>query len=116
MGAGPQGGTAQTLDGEESMAASVIVKFVAADGKAEELKTFLEGLQPAVLGAGASRITLCQSEDDPNLLFECEEWESTAAHKAFVAAIPADAGAALQTLCAKPFEVTYCARVKTSSS
>ncbi len=96
------------------MSASIIVKFTAAEGKAKLLTKMLTRIQGGAIAAGCQRITLCQSDENPNEFIEYEEWESIDAYQTFMAALPMQATAALSTLLAGPVEKTYYNRLQTT--
>jgi quinol monooxygenase YgiN len=100
-----------------TMSATVIVSFRAKPEQAPALLTFLSGLQPGMLAAGAQTVSLLQDQDDPTRVFEIEEWASSDAHKRFVAqAAAAGAFAPFDELLVTPFEVTYANTVARSEA
>jgi quinol monooxygenase YgiN len=99
------------------MSATVIVSLRAKPERAPALLTFLSGLQPGILAAGATTVSLVQDQDDPTRVFEIEEWASSDEHKRFVAqAAAAGAFAPFDDLLATPFEVTYANTVARSAA
>jgi quinol monooxygenase YgiN len=99
------------------MSVTVIVGFRAKPEQAQALLTFLSGLQPGLLAAGARTVSLLQDQDDPTRVFELEEWASADEHKRFVAqAAAAGAFAPFDGLLVAPFEVTYADTVARSAA
>jgi quinol monooxygenase YgiN len=103
--------------GEGTVAATVIVSFHARPEHADALVTFLSGLQPGLLQAGARTVSLLQSQDDPTRVTEVEEWASADAHKRFVEqSAAAGAFAPFDTLLAAPLQVSYFNTLKRSEA
>ena len=87
------------------MSTTVIVGFQAKPDQVPALLTFLGGIQPGMLEAGAQNVALLQDQDDPTCVFEVEEWTSAAEHKRFVDTAAAGAFAPFDALLAAPFQV-----------
>ena len=99
------------------MSATVIVSFQTKPDQDKVLSNFLSGLQAGVLEAGGCSISLLQSQDDPNLFFEVEEWTSADDHKRFIeGAVSAGAFKPFDAMLAAPMQVNYLNTVKHSEA
>ncbi|RLT39828.1 MAG: antibiotic biosynthesis monooxygenase [Chloroflexi bacterium] len=71
----------------------------AAEGKADELQTFLLSIVPLISGSdGSVSCQLLRNQDDPTKFVMIEVWESVEAHRASVKNIPPTLLAAIRPL------------------
>lgn len=99
------------------MATTIIVSFQAKSGKSKALLEFLTGLQPGVIEAGCQSITLLQDQNQPDSVFEIEQWPSAEAHQQMVKhASEAGAFDPLNDLLAAPFHVHYLTTIHQSNT
>ncbi len=85
------------------MSITRINEFQAADGKSDELFTFLKSLIPYIsTSEGCALCEVLQSDDDKNKFVVWEKWDSIASHKKSIECYPKEAMQAAMVLFAAP--------------
>ncbi|WP_281558119.1 antibiotic biosynthesis monooxygenase family protein [Thalassomonas sp. RHCl1] len=85
------------------MSITRINEFLAAEGKAEELFTFLKSLMSYISSSeGCQSCEVLQSQDDENIFVVIEKWDSEHCHKQSVENYPKEKMAAAMPLIGAP--------------